>query len=184
MPVIVVCHAQPVQLDIRKGHAQTVDRVLGWLDLLDAACFSFSPPNTFVLCTLQQVQLDIRTGHAQTVEKVLGWLDEEGGIKGTTVCDCGCGTGSLAVPLALRVRLKTSVSLRFLTRSSRRMQDNRGGQGDQAPQQVQRLKLDSCGALQQVRTGDILGSPLRGQAPRFRGATRHARLASHLYHAR
>lgn len=28
-----------------------------------------------------------------TVEKVLKWLDEEGGVKGTTVCDAGCGTG-------------------------------------------------------------------------------------------
>ena len=50
-----------------------------------------------------QVQLDIRTGHAHTVEKVLGWVDEEGGVRGTSVCDCGCGTGSLAIPLALRV---------------------------------------------------------------------------------
>lgn len=32
-------------------------------------------------------------GHAVTVEKVLKWLDEEGGVKGTTVCDAGCGTG-------------------------------------------------------------------------------------------
>lgn len=93
-----------------------VNRVLGWLDVVDAACFSFSPPNTCVLCTLQQVQLDIRTGHAQTVEKVLGWLDEEGGIKGTAVCDCGCGTGSLAVPLALRVCLSKR---RFLCAFSR-----------------------------------------------------------------
>lgn len=50
-----------------------------------------------------QVQLDIRTGHQQTVDKVLAWLDEEGGVKGTTVCDAGCGTGSLSLPLALRV---------------------------------------------------------------------------------
>lgn len=50
-----------------------------------------------------QVQLDIRTGHQQTVDKVLAWLDEEGGVKGTTMCDAGCGTGSLSLPLALRV---------------------------------------------------------------------------------
>ena len=52
-----------------------------------------------------QVQLDIRTGHQQTVDKVLTWLDEEGGVKGTSVCDAGCGTGSLSLPLALRVYL-------------------------------------------------------------------------------
>jgi predicted RNA methylase len=39
------------------------------------------------------VQLDIRQGHAQTVDKVLNWLQEEGGVKGTTICDAGCGTG-------------------------------------------------------------------------------------------
>lgn len=52
-----------------------------------------------------QVQLDIRTGHQQTVDKVLTWLDDEGGVKGTSVCDAGCGTGSLSLPLALRVHL-------------------------------------------------------------------------------
>ncbi len=50
-----------------------------------------------------QVQLDIRTGHQQTVDKVLNWFDEEGGVKGTSICDAGCGTGSLSLPLALRV---------------------------------------------------------------------------------
>jgi magnesium-protoporphyrin O-methyltransferase len=44
---------------------------------------------------VNKVQLDIRQGHAQTVEKVLGWLQEEGGVKGTTVCDAGCGTGAV-----------------------------------------------------------------------------------------
>jgi magnesium-protoporphyrin O-methyltransferase len=51
-----------------------------------------------------QVQLDIRTGHQQTVDKVLNWFAEEGGVKGTSICDAGCGTGSLSLPLALRVR--------------------------------------------------------------------------------
>eukprot|EP00887_Chlorella_sp_A99_P005877 scaffold1.g5877.t1 len=50
---------------------------------------------------VNKVQLDIRQGHAQTVDKVLRWLAEEGGVRGTTVCDAGCGTGSLAIPLAL-----------------------------------------------------------------------------------
>ncbi|DBA70882.1 TPA: hypothetical protein ACH3X2_011331 [Trebouxia sp. C0005] len=51
---------------------------------------------------VNKVQLDIRTGHQQTVDKVLHWFDEEGGVKGTSVCDAGCGTGSLSLPLALR----------------------------------------------------------------------------------
>lgn len=42
---------------------------------------------------MNKVQLDIRQGHAQTVDKVLNWLQEEGGVKGTTICDAGCGTG-------------------------------------------------------------------------------------------
>ena len=37
-----------------------------------------------------------------TVDKVLNWLAEEGGVKGTSVCDAGCGTGSLSIPLALQ----------------------------------------------------------------------------------
>ena len=82
--------------------------------------FNSSAAKTHISHT--QVQLDIRTGHAQTVEKVLGWLDEEGGVRGTSVCDCGCGTGSLAIPLALRVggsgspvdwRQETPASLRM-----------------------------------------------------------------------
>lgn len=43
------------------------------------------------------MQLDIRQGHAQTVDKVLNWLQEEGGLKGTTICDAGCGTGAAVV---------------------------------------------------------------------------------------
>lgn len=43
---------------------------------------------------VNKVQLDIRQGHAQTVDKVLNWLQEEGGLKGTTICDAGCGTGA------------------------------------------------------------------------------------------
>ncbi len=72
----------------------------------------FKMQRRLYLHILMQVQLDIRTGHQQTVDKVLNWFDEEGGVKGTSICDAGCGTGSLSLPLALRVRdLLTSHSL-------------------------------------------------------------------------
>ncbi|KAL0024919.1 hypothetical protein WJX77_002578 [Trebouxia sp. C0004] len=51
---------------------------------------------------VNKVQLDIRRGHQQTVDKVLNWFAEEGGLKGTSICDAGCGTGSLSLPLALK----------------------------------------------------------------------------------
>lgn len=72
----------------------------------DSSCVAaiFKVQHWSSLHMLMQVQLDIRTGHQQTVDKVLNWFDEEGGVKGTSICDAGCGTGSLSLPLALRVR--------------------------------------------------------------------------------
>jgi magnesium-protoporphyrin O-methyltransferase len=72
-----------VQMDIRVGHQQTVDKVLNWTSGMDMNGTYF-PFTTFRLPDCPQ---KTDTFFLQS---------------GVTVCDAGCGTGSLAIPLALR----------------------------------------------------------------------------------
>jgi len=103
-----------VQLDIRKGHAMTVDKVLAWFDAdaaggaASASSSSSSSPSS-----------------------------PSPAIAGRTVCDAGCGTGSLTLPLAERgARVSASdISAAMVGEAERRFRQSpaAGKEGVPAP---------------------------------------------------
>jgi hypothetical protein len=99
-------------MDIRNGHAQTVEKVLRWVDEGARRCTPLLLLSLYAhsICGQYSLVMGISAAaHCGCVHPVCifhlhsGAVAAEGGVEGTTICDAGCGTGSLAIPLALRV---------------------------------------------------------------------------------